>query len=333
MPHLGCESICRYCNQGFITGVGEARLEEEVKKLARVPLEGIEIGLYGGNILGLQGKELERLFLFLGPWMEKVESIRLSTKPRDLDRDTLDVLKRYKVRTIELGIPAFNDSILESLGRNHSVKDLLTCYETLKEAGFECALQVMVGLPQEDFEDVRKTVEYLSLLRPVYVRIYPLVVLKGTALYQSYLDGEFVPISFRDGLRRALFIYLSCLKEGIKVLSMGLQEGKLLREVVAAGLYHPCFGSIVKAEAFFQAIFVTLDKAGMEGEVEITIGKSDVPHLWGYRRHNIERFERSGIRVKVKIEEMEKGSFVIRKGGKEIHGLTIDALHSPIFQS
>lgn len=332
VPHLGCESICTYCNQGFITGIADPKLEREIQK---VPVSGsvkLEIGLYGGNILGLKRRDLQRLFRLLDPVMDRIECVNISTKPRTLDKGTVELLGNYKVRKIELGIPTFNDSILERVGRNHSVADLLHCYEAVKTAGFECALQVMVGLPEESFEDVKRTASYILLLRPSYVRIYPLVVLKGTRLYESYLDGTFVPVCFEEGLKRALFIYLCCLKDGIRVANIGLTDGKTLREMVAGGLYHPCFGFMVKAEALFQAILLALEGKGIGGEIEVFLDRSEIPHLFGYKGWNMERLERHGIRVKVRGEEMEKGSFLIKKGRREVMGHIIDTLSSPIFR-
>lgn len=331
LPHFGCEDLCVYCRQSYITQEGMEDIEQKVRKISMRNDEGVEIGLYGGNILGLDEKRLSWLFGLFEGFLEKIMGFRISTKPERLKKEVIEILKRYKVRVVELGIPTFNDSILENLKRGHKVKDLLDSFFSLRKEGFECALQVMVGLPQENFEDIKRTKEYLLKLRPCYIRIYPLVILKGTPLYELWRKGDFSPPTFEEGVRRSLFLYLSALKEGIPCVKIGLTENSSLREMAAGGLYHPSFGAIVKDEAFFLSISLYLDQFS-KGEIEIFVNKGDLPHLFGFKRRNIKRFEEKGFRILLRDSNTEKGEFIIRRGEKTLKGHIIDGLSSPIFQ-
>ena len=54
----------------------------------------------------------------------KVESIRVSTRPDCIDKETLKRLKKYKVKTIELGVQSANDYILKRANRGHTFEDV-----------------------------------------------------------------------------------------------------------------------------------------------------------------------------------------------------------------
>jgi histone acetyltransferase (RNA polymerase elongator complex component) len=88
----------------------------------------------------------------------------------------------------------------------------------------------MVGLPDESFEDIKRTVENIINLNPHYIRIYPLVVLKETPLQRQYEERLFVPIPFEEAIQRTLFIYLNALQHGIKVVKIGLTDNEIIKD-------------------------------------------------------------------------------------------------------
>ena len=326
LPHLGCLERCIYCNQGHITGSQGIDVDGIVKKSLCSAKDKVEIGLYGGNIFNVEPAELKRLFECFNSHMEKVSNFRISTKPVPLRNETIEILKVNKVTVIELGIPVFNDAILEKLNRKHTVEDFYKAYCLLKEEGFRVALQVMVGLPDETMNDIRMTAEQIIRLSPHYIRIYPLIVLKDTPLYSMYESGLFVPIPFEEALKRAVYIYLNALKHGIKAAKMGLTDNEIIKERVVAGHYHPAFGYLVKSEAFYLAVKAKIGAASLKGDVTVRLNNRDIPHLSGNRRSNIKRFNEQGVCIAWEKADVEEGNFVLHSGSKEIGGSIFDAL-------
>lgn len=196
LPHLGCNKRCIYCNQHVITDLKSDDLKATINKSLAVRADRFEVGLFGGNIFGIEPFALTQLFNLFEDYKERISNFRCSTKPVPLRMETVEILKRNNVTVIELGIPSFKDRILADIGRDHTVEDLHRTYGVLEERGFQVALQVMVGLPGETMEDVRATADWLIRLKPHYVRIYPLVVLKETTLHEMYISGRFAPIPF-----------------------------------------------------------------------------------------------------------------------------------------
>ena len=134
LPELACPFRCIYCDQYNISGKGKIPTPNDVKNIVNEHLayftendRTVEIGFFGGNFTGINEKtQIE----FLDQAQEFVDegiisSIRLSTRPDYIDNHVLDVLKRYSVKTIELGAQSMDDEVLKISGRGHTAKDVI----------------------------------------------------------------------------------------------------------------------------------------------------------------------------------------------------------------
>lgn len=328
LTHFGCHDRCIYCDQGYITTQNDTDIRRLIQRSLQQKEGVYEIGLFGGNIFGLSPDYLKRLFGHFDDYRDKITNFRISTKPVPLNEELIDILKGQRVTVIELGIPSFNDHILEMLNRKHTAKDLSLTFHTLKEKGFQVALQFMVGLPDETFDDIRGIVENMARLNPHYIRIYPLAVLKGTPLCALYEEKRFIPIEFNKVLERALYIYLNALSRNIKVVKMGLTDNEVLKEKIVAGYYHPAFGYLVKSHGFYRAVLAVAERESISGEVTVILNKKDIPHLLGHKRDNMKMFEGHGLTVSRETGDMPVGSFILVSGLKQVEGNIFDALHS-----
>lgn len=324
LPHSGCDERCVYCHQGYITDSGGRDIKARIDGALRDRREACEVGLFGGNIFGMEPADLAGLFSFFAPYKDVVKGFRLSTKPVPLRDDTIDILKRNGVRIIELGIPTFNDTILAALNRAHTVADLVQAYDRLLGEGFRLALQFMVGLPGETMSDIEEMVESMVRLGPEYIRIYPLVVLRNTPLHRLFETGSFTPIPFDEALERAVLIYRRALEEGIDVVNVGLTDNEIIREMVAGGFYHPAFGSLVQSRIFRNALQTAIGKLKGPGEVTVILHRNDIPLLVGYRRENLTYFASLGIALRWDPSGVERGSFEVVSGRERAKGRMIE---------
>jgi len=328
LTHLGCHDRCIYCDQGYITAQSDAGVRQLIQRSFQQQRGPCEVGLFGGNIFGLDPGYLKRLFEHFDDYRDKITNFRNSTKPVPLNEELIDILKEQRVTVIELGIPSFNNHILRMLNRKHTAKDLSLAFHVLKEKGFQVALQFMVGLPDETFGDIREIVENMAGLNPHYIRIYPLAVLKGTPLCTLYEEKSFVPIGFNEALERALYIYLNALRRDIKVVKMGLTDNEVLKERIVAGFYHPAFGHLVKSHGFCQAILAVAERGSISGEVKVMLNKKDIPHLIGYKRSNIKTFEEQGLTISWEEADIPAGNFILVGGADRAEGNVLAALPS-----
>ncbi|MCX7965220.1 MAG: radical SAM protein, partial [Syntrophorhabdaceae bacterium] len=303
LPHLGCDTKCIYCDQISITDIREFNIEKIIEK-SLSNHQTFEVGLFGGNIFGIQPSLLKKIFSLFEDYREHITGFRISTKPVPLKKEVIEILKENNVKVIELGIPVFNDILLTKLSRGYTVTDFYKAYHLLKKEGFHVAMQVMVGLPDEERCDIANTVEHIKSLIPAYIRIYPLVILKDTPIYDAFIKGDFVPCDFHEAVQRSLYIYLNCLSLNIPVVKMGLTDNEVIKEKIAGGFFHPAFGSIVKSEGFYLAIMASFLRCGVKGHIKVKVNKKDVPHLMGYKRKNIQRWAERKIYIEKEIEEM-----------------------------
>ncbi len=328
LPHFGCGQRCTYCNQDHITNSEKGgKLEDRVAGLLGPRSTPVEVALYGGNMLGLGRTRLEGLLRLFEPYRDRVASLRISTKPVVPGMEVIALLKKYGVRTIELGIPTFNDDILAALKRGHTADNLFTTYRMLRDEGFETGLQVMVGLPGETPRDVRETAKAVTSLAPAFIRIYPLLVLRDTELYRDFESGAFSPDTIESALAKAAFISTTAWAHGIRTIKMGLTENDVLKEKIAAGPFHPAFGYLVKSEVFCLALLQKCAASAIRGSVRLAVHPRDVAHLTGHRGSNLAKAKACGIFATWEEDKtLEQGHFVIESSGKKVQGGLADAL-------
>ncbi len=320
LPHVGCGSRCIYCNQNHITKKGTGRdIGEELASLFASIRGRAEVALYGGNPLGMEAAALERLFGLFDPYVDRILFFRISARPDPVSDDVISLLKKHNVRKIELGMPTFNEEILRTLRRGHTAAGAMNAYRRLRKEGFEVGMQVMVGLPGETFRDVEQTTSRILALAPSFIRVYPLVVIDDTPLALLFREGRFLPGSLEQAVAKSAFIYVCAWKNGIKTIKMGLTENDVLREKIVSGPYHPAFGYLVKSEAFGLSVEEGCRRANLSGEVLLRINRSDLPHLIGLQRRNMERLKHLGIIVRWATDTaVVPGHFAIVGGPEDV---------------
>ena len=156
VPHLGCPNDCVFCNQKSISGQTKQITKEDVKNIIEEHLKYInenvktEVAFFGGSFTGIEEEKqielLEAAYEYIKN--KKIDSIRISTRPDYINREILKRLKKYKVKTIELGVQSANDYVLEKAGRGHTFEDVKKASKLIRFYGFNLGHQMMVGLPE-----------------------------------------------------------------------------------------------------------------------------------------------------------------------------------------
>lgn len=75
-------------------------------------------------------------------------------------------MKKYKVKTIELGVQTTNDYILQKCKRGHTFADVKKASKLIRWYGFTLGHQMMVGLPDSTELDELNTAKDLIKLKP-----------------------------------------------------------------------------------------------------------------------------------------------------------------------
>lgn len=113
---------------------------------------------------------------------------------------------RLGATRVELGIQTVYDDILQAVHRGHSIEDTKKSIAELRDLGFKLNFHVMPGLPTASGERVSYEKDLASLqtifsdeaYKPDMVKIYPCMVMPGTALKKQYDAGIFKPIETEE---------------------------------------------------------------------------------------------------------------------------------------
>ncbi len=122
------------------------------------------------------------------------EGFIVSTRPDCLDEEKLSLLESYRPRCgevcVELGLQSGSDRILKSMHRGHDVQCFKDACAAVKAHGLELCVHVLTGFPSEGLAELDETIAVLNEVKPNAMKIHNLNIASGTALYDSYLEGE-----------------------------------------------------------------------------------------------------------------------------------------------
>lgn len=331
VPHLGCPNNCTFCNQKTISGQTKEVTPKDVKETVEYYLNSFkeknvytEIAFFGGSFTGIEIEKQEDLLQAAYEFikLKRVNSIRVSTRPDYIDKPRLKLLKKYGVKTIELGVQSTNDYILKRAKRNHTFEDVKKASKLIRWYGFTLGHQMMVGLPDSTLIDELRTAKDLAKLKPKIMRIYPVLILKGTELEKDYLDGTYFPLSVEQAVERCKELCYFFEKKKINVIRVGLQSTDTISDLsknenseVVAGPYHETFRQLVESAMNYDKIVNKIRSFNTKvKEVEIRISPDDVNNVVGYKRENILKLkDYYDVDAKVKQDEkMKKGKIDIR---------------------
>ena len=305
VPHLGCPNDCVFCNQKSISGQQKMITKEDIIKTINFYLENIkdkeakkEVAFFGGSFTGIdvdkQEEFLQTAYKFIKDG--RIDSIRVSTRPDYINKDILKRLKKYKVRTIELGVQSANDYILKQSHRGHTFEDVKKASKLIRKNGFILGHQMMVGLPESTRQDEINTAKDLIKLKPKIVRIYPVLVIKGTQLEKDYESGEYTPLTVEQAVETAKDLLVLFNKKKINVIRIGLQNTNEItdpnskKSQVVAGPYHPAFRQLVESRLWYDNIANEIKKVNSNvTHIQIDVNPSDINNAVGHKRINIEK--------------------------------------------
>jgi histone acetyltransferase (RNA polymerase elongator complex component) len=300
--HQGCPHQCVFCNQKNITGqepVPPASVPSVIEDFLRRSRDAspAELAFYGGTFtalpIELQREYLDAVQQFIRD--NRVQSIRLSTRPDCISEEILSLLKEKHVSLVELGAQSMNDKVLALAGRGHTAAHTRTAMGLLKTGGFRTGLQLMPGVPGDTTESFRETVQEAIRLMPDVVRIYPLLVIKGTPLEKTFLRGEFAPQTLDEAVAACSEATIAFDEAGIEVIRTGLQSSDELEKpgTILAGPYHPAFGELVAAAVLLERMRAALRARALAShEAVIRIHPRDLSAAIGASRSSVAALKR-----------------------------------------
>lgn len=191
-----CPTTCLYCSfTSFPIGKWEGRtglyldalfkeMEYVAGKMKDRPLETVYFG--GGTPTSLSPEDLDRILCKLEATFltDRIQEFTVEAgRPDSITKEKLEVLRKHGITRISINPQTMKQETLDLIGRRHTVEMVREKYHLARGLGFEnINMDLIVGLPEETIDDVRRTMEEIRALAPDSVTVHSLAIKRAARL-------------------------------------------------------------------------------------------------------------------------------------------------------
>ena len=203
-----CPTTCLYCSfaslpisvcdETFINDYVEA-LCNEINRSSDIYMENImkrgcgkdglspsSVYIGGGTPTALSAELLGKIIDCISRFFSidsNAEFCVESGRPDSITEEKLLMLKEKGVNRISVNPQSMNQKTLDLIGRSHTPEDVYKSFELARKIGFDnINTDIILGLPGEGKEELRKTVEALEKLGPDSITVHSLALKRASKL-------------------------------------------------------------------------------------------------------------------------------------------------------
>ena len=189
-----CASKCGYCDF-YSLPYSEELMEKYVNRIVseinrwgdklRRPADTLYFG--GGTPSLLRVDQVERI-IFAARQKFSLEGaeITVEVNPAEDLKDWLVGAKKAGINRISVGFQSANEKELKTLLRRHTLPDAIRTVEDIKTAGIDnFSLDIMLGIPHQNSESLRHSLDVIAGLGPCHISAYMLSVEEGTYFHKN----------------------------------------------------------------------------------------------------------------------------------------------------
>ena len=260
----------------------------------------IEVAFIGADFTSLNEGLQEELLQHLSKYIKKgkIDEIRVCLRPNSVTKKVLKLLKKYKVKTIELEVHSTNDYILKRIGMEFTFKDIKRVSKQIRWHRFRLGHQISIGLPDSTKIDDINTAKTLTGLKTSVISINPVLVIKGTPLEKELNNKSYKPLAVVQAIETCKELVKIFNEKNIEINAIGFEpldnevEQQTFSEQVIAGPFHPAFRQLVESNLWYDAIVNKIKKLNAKVmEVEVTVNPEDINNVVGYKQENIKKLK------------------------------------------
>lgn len=140
---------------------------------------------------------------------KKIVALAIATRPDCINEEICKLIASYKSKLdvwVELGLQTSNDQTGKLINRGYLSSQFSKAIELLNKYHIEVVTHIMVGLPNETFEDIKNTVDFLNKHNIQGLKIHSCYVVDNTVLAKMYKSGNYTPITLEYYLETASYI-------------------------------------------------------------------------------------------------------------------------------
>ena len=140
---------------------------------------------------------------------DRIVALAIATRPDCISEDVCKLLKSYSERYyvwVELGLQTSNENTGKIINRCYTDEQFSAAVSLLNKYNIDVVTHIMVGLPGENFDDIKNTVNFINNHSIQGLKIHSTYVVKNTRLADMYFNGKYTPISLEYYLDCACYI-------------------------------------------------------------------------------------------------------------------------------
>ena len=143
----------------------------------------------GGTPTVLSAQQMKRILdtVFQCFNVEGDAEITTEANPGTLSLEKCVALRQMGFNRLSMGVQAWQDELLERLGRIHTRQQFLKNFASAREAGFDnINVDLMFALPEQTLGQWEETLSEITALQPEHISAYSLIIEEGTPFYDLY---------------------------------------------------------------------------------------------------------------------------------------------------
>ena len=196
-----CASKCYYCDflsfrdnnlqESYIDAM-ISEMENASKELKfDTTVKSIFIG--GGTPTVLPTFLLDKLMASIVRYFKIERNVEwtIEANPGTIDIGKINILKKYPINRISLGLQTTHSHLLKTIGRIHSFSDWKKSIELIqKNTEWDINTDLMFSLPGQTLKEFKDTLETVASYNLSHISIYSLIVEEGTKIYDWIEEGK-----------------------------------------------------------------------------------------------------------------------------------------------
>jgi len=170
----------------------DAYIDALVKEICTCPeLNGADIStifIGGGTPSVLDLAHIEKIMSALSRYKIATDvEITIEANPNSLTKTKLCGYRTLGINRLSIGLQAYQDNLLNLMGRPHTASDFLTCIDHATAAGFSnISADLIFALPGQSLADWEESLLAAVSANTNHISCYGLIIEEGTPFFDTY---------------------------------------------------------------------------------------------------------------------------------------------------
>jgi radical SAM superfamily enzyme YgiQ (UPF0313 family) len=193
----GCPFRCSYCMSSIEKSVRSFNLPRVKKDLLTFLDAGVNLVKFVDRTFNLKKEHYMEVWKFLVENYRPNATFHFEISADLFDDEVIEFLSKVpkNLFQFEIGVQTINEKTMKLIRRNNDLPKLSKNVLAIKD-NIHLHLDLIAGLPKEDFETFKKSFNYVYNLKPEMIQLGFLKILKGTEISSQINDYNYKYLSF-----------------------------------------------------------------------------------------------------------------------------------------